>query len=65
MADKDSVGQKNIDDDKNDDRRQFMARFGKLAVVAAPTVALLVTSVNAETKCSGRDREGEDCGHGH
>jgi hypothetical protein len=35
------------DDIANDDRRQFIARFGKLALVAAPTVAVLVTSMNS------------------
>jgi hypothetical protein len=34
-------------DDADDDRRQFIARFGKLALVAAPTVAVLVTSMNS------------------
>ena len=34
-------------DDPDDDRRQFIARFGKLALVAAPTVAVLVTSMNS------------------
>jgi len=59
---KDGVERKNSDDDMNDDRRQFIARFGKLALVAAPTVAVLVTSVDAKTTCSGEDQQG-DCKH--
>jgi len=42
---KDDVPQK--DDAPDDARRQFMERFGKLAIAAAPAVALLVTSINA------------------
>ena len=42
---KDAAPQK--DDAPDDARRQFMERFGKLAIAAAPAVALLVTSINA------------------
>jgi hypothetical protein len=45
MADKETVDLKG--DDPDNDRRQFIARFGKLALVAAPTVAVLVTSMNS------------------
>ena len=45
MADKESIDRKG--DDADNDRRQFIARFGKLALVAAPTVAVLVTSMNS------------------
>jgi hypothetical protein len=38
-------GQK--DDATDDARRQFMERFGELAIAAAPAVALLVTSINS------------------
>jgi hypothetical protein len=41
---KDAAPQK--DDAPDDARRQFMERFGKLAIAAAPAVALLVTSIN-------------------
>jgi hypothetical protein len=62
MADKDGVGRKNNDDDKNDDRRQFIARFGKLALVAAPTVAVLVTSMSSRAIASCRDPDHDhDC----
>jgi hypothetical protein len=44
MADKEIIDPRG--DDADDDRRQFIARFGKLALVAAPTVAVLVTSMN-------------------
>jgi hypothetical protein len=40
-------GKTEREDDHDDDRRQFIARFGKLALVAAPTVAVLVTSMNS------------------
>jgi hypothetical protein len=49
MADKETIERK--DDDADDSRRQFIARFGKLAVVAAPTVAVLVTSMDARAAC--------------
>jgi hypothetical protein len=45
MADKETIDPRG--DDPDNDRRQFMARFGKLALVAAPTVAVLVTSMNS------------------
>jgi hypothetical protein len=45
MGDKETPERK--DDIANDERRQFIARFGKLALVAAPTVAVLVTSMNS------------------
>jgi hypothetical protein len=45
MADKEIMDPRG--DDADDDRRQFIARFGKLALVAAPTVAVLVTSMNS------------------
>jgi hypothetical protein len=45
MADKETIDRKG--DDADEDRRQFIARFGKLALVAAPTVAVLVTSMNS------------------
>jgi hypothetical protein len=41
---KDAAPQKDYAPD--DARRQFMERFGKLAIAAAPAVALLVTSIN-------------------
>jgi hypothetical protein len=44
MADNETIDRKG--DDAADDRRQFIARFGKLALVAAPTVSVLVTSMS-------------------
>lgn len=44
MAENETIDRKG--DEADDDRRQFIARFGKLALVAAPTVAVLVTSMS-------------------
>jgi hypothetical protein len=56
MADKNDRELKH--DDPDDDRRQFMARFGKLALVAAPTVAVLVTSMNTRAIAASSCRSG-------
>ena len=69
MAEKETIDRKG--DDADDDRRQFIARFGKLALVAAPTVAVLVTSMNSRAiaascpnlMCGTGQHPDSDCSH--
>jgi hypothetical protein len=66
MGDNETMERK--DDITNDDRRQFIARFGKLALVAAPTVAVLVTSMNSRAiaaSCNPPCKAGTICRDDH
>lgn len=63
--------ERQTDSDRDEARRQFMERFGKLALAAAPAAAVLLTSMraNAGMKCSGHGGDGggdggDGCGGG-
>ena len=64
MADKDSA-ERQTDGDWDEARRQFMERFGKLALVAAPAAAVLLTSMSTRAiACSGVGDGGDPHGQG-
>jgi hypothetical protein len=62
MADQHSA-ERQTDGERDEARRQFMERFGKLALAAAPAAAVLLTSMSKHAiahSCKDPDHDG-DC----